>query len=76
MINKVAEFVVGDLVKESPIVADRKNDSKTLGIITKIRRIEANGPGTSACQALYIFWANYGKFWTTNLRVMKASDSE
>ena len=74
MKSKVTEFIVGDLVKESPIVADRRDDSKTLGIITEIKRLGPNGPGTSSCQSLRVFWANYGEFWTTNLRVMKVSN--
>jgi hypothetical protein len=76
MISEVTEFSVGDLVKESPIAADRQDDSKTLGIVTEIKRLGPNGPGTSSCQSLRVFWANYGEFWTTNLRVMRASNGD
>lgn len=71
------EFVVGDLVKHvpsDPFVLSI--DSKTLGIVTEIKTLQANGPSTSSCQSLRVFWANYGEFWTTNLRVVSAVNND
>lgn len=68
-------FKIGDLVEESHIDA-HSSPYKTVGVVTKIRRLKANDVDASDCQAVQVFWAEYGQFWTTSLRLKRVASAE
>tara|TARA_S200002703_G_scaffold89452_1_gene77161 strand:+ start:53 stop:283 length:231 start_codon:yes stop_codon:yes gene_type:complete len=68
-------FKIGDLVEESHIDA-HNSPYKTVGIVTKIRRLKANDVEASDCQAVQVFWAEYGQYWTTSLRLKRVASAE
>ena len=69
-------FKIGDLVEQKHLYDAHSSPYKTVGIVTKIRRLKANDVEASDCQAVQVFWAEYGQFWTTSLRLKRVASAE